>query len=86
MAAVALTLRLHAADLAALDALVAELAGSPVAVAAGGRWGRPAVLRLAVDAGLKALRGGAPPPATPDPFGPADAPADDHAGPVATFA
>jgi hypothetical protein len=52
----ATSVRLSPAMLARLDALVGDLEGSPVAVAAGGRWGRSTALRLAVDAGLTALR------------------------------
>ena len=52
----ATSVRLSPATLARLDALVGDLEGSPVAVAAGGRWGRSTALRLAVDAGLTALR------------------------------
>jgi hypothetical protein len=50
------SIRLAAEDLEAADRLVAALARTPEARALGGRWGRSAVLRLAVVAGLDALR------------------------------
>jgi hypothetical protein len=67
----ATSVRLSPATLARLDDVAVALAGSPAAVAAGSRWGRSTVLRLAVDAGLAAL-------AAPDAGGvraPAPAPA-----------
>ena len=48
----AVSLRLPASMLAAADALVAPLRHRPEALAAGGNWGRSAVLRLALARGL----------------------------------
>jgi hypothetical protein len=67
----ATSVRLSPATLARLDDVAVALAGSPAAVAAGSRWGRSTVLRLAVDAGLAALAapdaGGVRAPAPPAP-------------------
>ena len=48
----AVSLRLPASMLAAADALVDPLRHRPEALAAGGNWGRSAVLRLALSRGL----------------------------------
>ena len=51
----AVSLRLPPALLAAADALVEPLSTRPEALAAGGNWGRSAVLRLALARGLAEL-------------------------------
>lgn len=51
----AVSLRLPPAMLAAAGALVEPLGDSPAALAAGGHWGRSAVLRLALARGLAEL-------------------------------
>lgn len=56
MVADVMTMRLPAGTLAALDELQGALADSPEAAAAGGRWGRSAVARVAIDHGIDALR------------------------------
>lgn len=50
------SLRLDGSVLTEADALADALADAPEAAAAGGHWGRSAVLRLAVLEGLRALR------------------------------
>jgi hypothetical protein len=51
----ATSVRLHPEDLDKLDRVVELMVGSDAARAAGGRWGRSTVLRLAVGRGLDAL-------------------------------
>lgn len=51
----ATSVRLHPEDLDKLDKVVERMASSEAARAAGGRWGRSTVLRLAVGRGLDAL-------------------------------
>lgn len=51
-----LSVRVTAETLAELDRLAALMADTPEAIATGQRWGRSAVLRLAVARGLAALR------------------------------
>jgi hypothetical protein len=56
MTADVMTMRMPAGTLAVLDELLEALADSPEAAAAGGRWGRSAVARVALDIGVDALR------------------------------
>lgn len=51
-----ITVRVSAETLAELDRLAELMADTPEAIATGQRWGRSAVLRLAVARGLAALR------------------------------
>lgn len=75
----ATSVRLNANDLGKLDRVVDLLATSEAARLAGGRGGRSAVLRLAIDHGrdslLAAARKGGP---TASPLLPANAPDDDY--------
>lgn len=57
MTADVMTMRMPAGTLAVLDELLEALADSPEAAAAGGRWGRSAVARVALDHGIDMLRG-----------------------------